>query len=47
MAPTPVFLPGKFYGRRSLVGSSPWGCKEPDTTELVNTHREGGTETEK
>ena len=25
MAPTPVFLPGKFHGRRSLVGYSPWG----------------------
>jgi len=25
MATTPVFLPGKFHGRRSLVGYSPWG----------------------
>ena len=25
--PTPVFLPGKFYGQKSLVGYSPWGCK--------------------
>ena len=25
--PTPVFLPGKFHGQRSLVGFSPWGCK--------------------
>jgi len=25
---TPVFLPGEFYGQRSLVGYSPWGCKE-------------------
>ena len=24
--PTPVFLPGKSHGRRSLVGCSPWGC---------------------
>ena len=24
--PTPVLLPGKSYGRRSLVGYSPWGC---------------------
>ena len=31
--PTPVFLPGKFHGQRSLVGYSPWGCKESDTTE--------------
>ena len=28
--PTPVFLPGKFHGQRSLVGSSPWGSKEWD-----------------
>ncbi|KAB0379908.1 hypothetical protein FD755_007692, partial [Muntiacus reevesi] len=26
--PTPVFSPGKFHGQRSLVGYSPWGCKE-------------------
>ena len=26
--PTLVFLPGKFHGQRSLVGYSPWGCKE-------------------
>ena len=31
--PTPVFLPGKFHGQRSLAGYSPWGCKESDTTE--------------
>ena len=32
--PTPVFfLPGEFHGQRSLVGYSPWGCKELDTTE--------------
>ena len=24
--PTPVFLPGKSHGQRSLVGCSPWGC---------------------
>ena len=29
--PTPVFLPGKSHGRRSLVDYSPWGCKESDT----------------
>ena len=38
----PVFLPGKFHGQRSLGGSSPWGCKELDTTEWLNTHT-GGT----
>ena len=29
---TPVFLPGKFHGRRRLVGYSPWGHKESDMT---------------
>ena len=37
--PTPVFLPRKSHGQRSLVGYSPWGCKEPDVTErLTHTH---------
>ena len=31
--PTPVFLPEKSHGQRSLVGYSPWGHKELDTTE--------------
>ena len=31
--PTPVFLPGKSHGQRSLVGYSPWGRKESDMTE--------------
>ena len=30
--PTPVLLPGKSHGWRSLVGCSPWGRKESDTT---------------
>ena len=30
---TPVLLPGKSNGWRSLVGCSPWGHKESDTTE--------------
>ena len=30
---SPVFLPGEFHGQRSLVGYSPWGHKELDTTE--------------
>ena len=29
----PVLLPGKSHGQRSLVGYSPWGLKELDTTE--------------
>ena len=36
--PTPVFLPGKFHGQRSLLGYSPWGCRESDTTEQLSTH---------
>ena len=31
--PTPVLLPGKSHGRKSLVGCSPWGRSESDTTE--------------
>ena len=38
MAPTPVLLPGKSHGRRSLVGCSPWGRKELDTTERLHFH---------
>ena len=34
--PTPVFLPGESHGGRSLVGFSPWGCKESDTTERLH-----------
>ena len=36
--PTPVLLPGKFHGQRSLVGRSPWGRKELDTTERLHFH---------
>ena len=38
MAPTPVLLPGKSHGWRSLVGCSPWGRKESDTTERLPFH---------
>jgi len=31
--PTPVFLPAKSNGQRSLAGYSSWGCRELDTTE--------------
>ena len=34
----PVFLPGKFHGQRSLVGYSPWGCKDLDTTSWAYAH---------
>ena len=33
--PIPVFLPGESNGQRSLVGYSPYGCKELDTTEVT------------
>ena len=36
--PTPVLLPGKSHGRRSLVGCSPWGRKDSDTTERLHFH---------
>ena len=35
--PTPVLLPGKFHGQRSLVGYNPWGRRESDTIERLNT----------
>ena len=35
--PTPVFLPGKSHGQKSLVGYSPCGLKEPDVTEHAHT----------
>ena len=36
--PSPVLLPGKSHGRRSLVGCSPWGRKESGTTERLHVH---------
>ena len=36
--PTPVLLPGKSHGRRSLVGCSSWGREESDTTERLHFH---------
>ena len=41
--PTPVLLPGKPYGWRSLVGYGPWGCTELEMTECAqhsNNHRD-------
>ena len=35
--PLQLFLPGEFHGQGSLEGSSPWGCKESDTTEQLST----------
>ena len=36
--PIPVFLAGKSHGQRSLVGYSPWDCKESDMTEQLHFH---------
>ena len=36
--PTPVLLPGKSHGQRSLVGCSPWGRWESDMTERLHFH---------
>ena len=36
VVPTPVLLPGKSHGQRSLVGCSPWGCRESDMTERLH-----------
>ena len=36
--PTPVLLPGKSHGRRSLVGCRPWGPEESDMTERLHFH---------
>jgi len=38
LQPTPVLLPGKSHGQRSLVGCSPWGHEESDTTERLHFH---------
>ena len=36
--PTPVLLPGKSHGQRSLEGCSPWGHEESDMTERLHFH---------
>ena len=36
LQPTPIFLPGESHGQRSLVGYSPWGCKELDMTQRLS-----------
>ena len=36
--PTPVLLPGKSHGRRSLIGCSPWGRYKLDMTERLHSH---------
>ena len=37
---TPVFLPGESHGQRSLMGYSPWGRRESDSTESICTGRD-------
>ena len=37
---TPVFLPGKSHGQRSLAGYGPWVHKELDTTEQLNNNND-------
>ena len=36
--PIPVFLPGESHGQRSLMGYSPWGCKQSDIISQLSTH---------
>ena len=36
MAPTPVLVPGKSHGPRSLIGYSPWRLEESDMTERLH-----------
>ena len=40
--PTPVYLPGKSHGQRSLAGCSPWGHKDSHTTEWLHFHLDYG-----
>ena len=42
MTTTEVLLPGEPHGQRSLLGHSPWGCRELDMTEL-NEHTKKAT----
>ena len=45
MLPTPVFFPGEFHGKRSLVSYSPWDCKELDIAEQLHTHTDAHAHT--
>ena len=38
--PTPVFLPGEFYGQKNLADCGPWSRKESDMTERLSTAHE-------
>ena len=37
--PTPVFLPGESHGQKSLVGYSPWDCKESNMTKVTEHNK--------
>ena len=39
--PTPIYLPEKSHGQRSLAGYSPWGHKQSDTAEQLSHHQCG------
>ena len=41
--PSLIFSPGKYHRQRNLMGYSPWGCRESDTTERLTLSR--GTNT--
>ena len=41
--PTPVFLPGEYQGRGSLVGCGLWGGTESDTTEAMQQQQQSDT----
>ena len=43
VATTPVFLAEKSRGSRSLVGYSPWSCKEWNMTKQLSTHTGAGS----
>ena len=45
MQPTPVLMPGKSHGQRSLAGYNPWGHKESDMTWQLNINKMSGTQT--
>ena len=45
MEPTPIFLPGKCHGERSLAGYNPWDHKDSDITERARAHTHTHTHT--
>ena len=43
--PTPIFLPGKSHGQRSLAGNTPWGCKQQTMTQRWSVRARARTHT--